>query len=149
MTTEQLCAEDLLDRWHMTFVLGKETYALRARFVTEIVGIQPIATLPGAPSYVKGVINLRGRVMPITDLRKKFGIEPADYTDRTCIIVIEMRQKAMGLIVDAAADVVSVEEDEIVMPKACAGAAAHIGGIARIGENVVMLLDCEQLFKEA
>jgi len=75
---------------YLTFLLGEETYAIEIKYVTEIIGIQPITQVPELPSYIKGIINLRGRIIPVMDVRLRFKKPPVEYNDRTCIIVIDI-----------------------------------------------------------
>ena len=89
----------------LTFCLGKEEFAVRVLNVREIIGIQDITTVPQTPAFVKGVINLRGKVIPVVNLRLRFGIEEREYDDRTCIVVAEVDRVLIGLIVDTVEEV--------------------------------------------
>jgi len=139
--------EDTQRDRYLIFSLGQEAYGLEIRYVKEIVGIQLITALPEAPAYVKGVINLRGKVIPVIDMRMKFGKEPSLYTDRTCIIVVEVYESSIGLIADSVTEVLSISDGNIVPPPAMgAGAGAeHIKSIGKVGSDVKLILDCEKL----
>jgi len=93
---------------YLTFSLGKEEYGIGILKIKEIIGMMPITPVPQTPEYIKGVVNLRGKVIPVLDLRLRFGMEKADYTERTCIIVVEITGDAgkvmMGIVVDAVSD---------------------------------------------
>lgn len=152
MTLNQEFSEELEDTQHgrfLTFALGKETYGIEIKCVTEIIGIQPITPLPETADYIKGVINLRGKVIPVVDVRLKFKKPAVSYDDRTCIIVIETQDIFAGLIVDNVAEVVFIEDEDIVPPPSYSAGMQnrYISGIGKTGGNVKLLLDCEQLFK--
>src|SRR5690554_6663806 len=103
--------EDTLHGKYLTFAIGNEAYGIEIRFVTEIIGLQPITEVPEVPKYVKGIINLRGKIIPVIDVRLKFRKEPIPYDDRTCIVVIALDTLVVGLIVDNVAEVVSIGDD--------------------------------------
>lgn len=92
----------------LTFLLGEETFGIEIRYVTEIIGIQRINNLPEAPEYVKEIINLRGKIIPVIDMRVRFKKEAAEYTDRTSIIVIDVLGTAVGLVVDCVLEVSAI-----------------------------------------
>ena len=87
---------DTMQNRYLMFELGEELFGLEIRFVTEIVGLQPVNPIPETPDYIRGVINLRGKIIPVIDMRLKFGKQAIAYTDRTCIIVIETEQFSVG-----------------------------------------------------
>ena len=97
----------------LTFLLGGEEYAVEAMKVIEIIGIQDITTVPQTPDFVKGVINLRGKVIPVIDLRVRLGLAELSYTDETCIIVVDAGGVLMGTVVDTVVEVVDFTEDEV------------------------------------
>lgn len=132
---------------YLTFMLGPETYGLDILKVQEIIGLLPITRVPKAPDSIRGVINLRGKVIPVMNLASRFGLPSREDTARTCIIVVEMTRGessvTMGLIVDEVSEVVSIEAENIE-PAPDLGAsvdAAYLLGMGKIGEKVVMLLD--------
>lgn len=135
---------------YLTFALGTETYGMQIQFVTEIVGMQKISNLPESPAYVKGIINLRGKIIPVIDMGVKFKKEQASYTDRTCIIVMEIHDICVGLIVDRVDEVVAVPDQSIVPPPdfKTGFQNKYISGISKIDKNICLLLDCERLFNE-
>ncbi len=98
---------------YLTFTLDKEEYGIALLKVKEIIGMMPITSVPQTPDYVKGVINLRGKVIPVTDLRLRFDMPEIDYTDRTCIIVVEIQGAEstiqMGIVVDAVSEVRNIK----------------------------------------
>ena len=133
---------------YLTFALGEEVFGIGIRYVTEIIGMQPVNAIPEAPDYIKGIINLRGRIIPVIDMRLKFRKPAVAYTDRTCIIVIETASFTVGLIVDRVAEVLTMGDGDIVPPpNAWAGAGKrYLSGIGKVDGQVKLLLDCEQLF---
>jgi len=153
MTDQEVLLEELEDTQrgrYLTFDLEEEVFGIEIRFVKEIIGIQPVTKLPDVPDYIKGIINLRGRIIPLIDMRLKLKKPAAEYTDRTCIIVVETAEVTVGLIVDNVSEVLSVGEDNIVPPPdARAGVQnSYISGIGKVGDEIKLLLDCEKLFME-
>ncbi len=140
--------EDTLRGRFITFAVDREMYGIEIRYVTEIVGIQPINGLPETPEHIKGIINLRGKIIPVVDMRLKFKKEPMDYNDRTCIIVIDTDDISAGLIVDEVDEVVAIEDESISPPPSIETGASsrYLSGIGKIGNEVKLLLDCESLF---
>jgi purine-binding chemotaxis protein CheW len=139
--------EDTQKDKFLTFVVGEETYGIDILFITEIVGLQPITTLPEFPDYIKGIINLRGKIIPVMDVRIRFKKESCSYNDRTCIIIVNCVDTTLGLIVDAVAEVVTIPEQNIVVPPTLQGTVASrfIKGIGKVNDQVKLLLDCNQL----
>lgn len=143
-------AEDTMRGRFLTFGIGQEVFGIEIRVVREIIGMQPVNTLPEVPDYIRGIINLRGLIIPVIDMRLKLKKEPADYTDRTCIIVIETQQISAGLIVDQVAEVLGIEEENICPPPEL-GKGVHsryVNGIGKVDGQVKLLLDCEKLFMD-
>ena len=143
--------EDTMRGRFITFAVDREMYGIEIRYVTEIVGIQPINRLPETPEHIKGIINLRGKIIPVVDMRLKFKREPAAYNDRTCIIVIDIQDISAGLIVDEVAEVVAIKDEDISPPpKRGTGAnSRYLCGIGKAGDAVKLLLDCETLFNDS
>lgn len=132
----------------LTFVIGREEYGIEIRFVTEIIGgIQMITEVPEVPDYVKGIINLRGKIIPVIDVNLRFKKEARPYNDRTCIIVIDIEDLSVGLIVDNVAEVLSIADENIVPPPDARAGFHHryIKGIGKVGSDVKLLLDCNKL----
>jgi purine-binding chemotaxis protein CheW len=142
--------EDTQKGRFLTFTLGKEDYGIEIKYVTEIIGIQPITQIPELPDYLKGIINLRGKIIPVMDVRLRFGKEPLAYTDRTCIIVIDINETSIGLIVDTVSEVVSIEDENIMSPpNAKTGFNnRYVKGIGKLGNEVKLLLDCGKILRE-
>jgi purine-binding chemotaxis protein CheW len=142
--------EDTQHGRFLTFALGDEAFGLEIGNVTEIVGIQPITQIPEVPHYVKGVINLRGKIIPVIDVRLRFGRPAAEYDDRTCIVVVDIQDVCVGLIVDSVSEVITIDDANIVPPPDYKTGAhtRYIKAIGKVGNDVKLLLDCEKLFRE-
>jgi len=142
--------EDTLKGRYLTFSLGDESYGIEVRYVTEIVGMQKITEIPELPDYVKGIINLRGKIIPVIDVRLRFRKEPKEYNDRTCVIVIDIRDLSIGLIVDTVSEVISIPDEDIVEPPEMNKGFSnrYIKNIGKVGNEVKLLLDCEKLLTE-
>lgn len=134
----------------LTFSLDGETFGIEIRYVTEIIGIQAITVIPEVPDYIKGIINLRGKVIPVIDVRLKFGKEEIEYNERTCIIVIDINEISVGLIVDFVDEVLNISDENIAdAPKSKTGFTnKYIKGIGKVDDKVQLLLDCEKLLKD-
>lgn len=136
---------------YLTFALGKEEYAVEILKVREIIGYMDITAVPKTPPYVRGVINLRGQVISVMDLRAKFGMESAKASDQTCIIVVEIRhgdrKLSTGIIVDRVSEVLDIAEASIEEPPSF-GTRVNtdfIRGMGKIGSSVKILLDIEKV----
>lgn len=142
--------EDTQKGRFLTFSIENETYGLEIMYVTEIIGIQPITEIPELPAYVKGIINLRGKIIPVLDIRLRFKKEPKEYNDRTCVIVVDIQDMSIGIVVDSVSEVLAIPEQEIVEPpKINKGFHnRYIKGIGKVGSDVKLLLDCEKLLSE-
>jgi len=128
----------------LLFLIDGCTYGIEIQYITEIIGIQQITVIPKVPDYIKGVINLRGKVVPIMSVRKRFGKEEIPYDERTCIIVIEWEGTSVGLIVDRVREVVTVTPDQIsATPNSKnVNANRYIRNIIECGDEIRLLLDC-------
>ncbi len=141
--------EDTLRDVYLTFSLGQEIFGIEVRYVTEIVSMQTITEIPYLPEHVKGVINLRGSIIPVIDVRLRFRKEPMAYTERTCVIVIDIGNTSLGLIVDSVADVITIPEEDTVDPPEFVSARNRcIKKIGKVDNEVKLLLDCETLLSE-
>jgi len=136
---------------YLTFQLGSEVYGLEILKVQEIIGMMHVTTVPRTPEFVRGVINLRGKVIPVIDLRLKFSMESHDDTERTCIIVVQVSAGAstitMGIIVDEVSEVLDIKADQIE-PAPSFGTGfdtEFILAMGKIGQKVVMLLDVDKV----
>ena len=150
--TGELLEEDSQKGKFMTFQTGKEFFGIRISEVKEIIAMQPIAAIPEVDDYIKGLINLRGKIIPVIDVRVRFKMEPTEYTDRTCIIVIDVKSTMIGLIVERIAEVDTIADDSIVPPPSL-GRKEHehnkyVYGLARTGDVVKLLIDPEKLIRQ-
>jgi len=140
------------DQKLLTFSLGSEGYGVSILKVKEIIGMMEITPVPRTPEFIKGVINLRGKIIPVMDLRTKFGMESQEYNERTCIIVAEVlingAQKLLGVVVDMVSEVVTISDSQIEPPPEYGTAIEHnsILGIGKIKDRVVIILDIDQVF---
>ena len=134
---------------YLTFALGAEEYGLEILKVREIIGYMDITAVPQTPHHVKGVLNLRGQVIPVVDLRLKFGMEEAEVTDQTCIIVVEINQEGnqfqTGIVVDNVSEVLDVKGDQIEDPPQFGSTVdtEFILGMGKINDSVKILLDID------
>ncbi len=135
---------------YLTFRLDVEDYGIAILHVKEIISIQKITDVPDLPDFVKGVINLRGQVIPTIDLRLRFGISPKAYDERTCIIITHMNDIPVGVIVDTVNEVLDIPPEMITPPPSVQKGAAHrfIQGLGRVGEDVKIILNAEKLLHE-
>ncbi|WP_054846980.1 chemotaxis protein CheW [Acetivibrio straminisolvens] len=142
--------EDTQKDKFLTFVLGKESYGIEIKNVTEIIGIQPITEVPELPDYIRGIVNLRGKIIPVVDMRLRFKKQFRDYNERTCIIVVNIRNASVGLIVDSVSEVIGIQEEDIVSPPDMNQGLSnkYIKGIAKVESEVKLLLDCNELLSK-
>jgi purine-binding chemotaxis protein CheW len=140
---------------YLTFALGKEEYGLGILNVREIIGVMEITAVPHTPAFIKGVINLRGRVIPVMDLRLRFGMEESEHNERTCIIVVEVQgqsgQFQVGMVVDSVSEVLNIPAEDIEPPPSFGTSvtdAANILGMAKIKGEVKILLDTDRVVGE-
>ncbi|HEX2938459.1 MAG TPA: chemotaxis protein CheW [Ruminiclostridium sp.] len=149
-TTDELVEEDMQHGRYLTFSLEKEEFGIAINYVNEIIGMQKINDIPEVSSFVKGIINLRGNIIPVIDMRIKFKKQPCEYDDRTCIVIVNIGGISAGLIVDKVAEVLNIEDSEIAPPPdfRTGFQNKYINGIGKLKDKVVLLLDCEKLFKE-
>ncbi len=136
---------------YLTFTLAGEDYGIGILKIKEIIGMMPITSVPQTPSHVKGVVNLRGKVIPVVDLRLKFGIPAIDYKERTCIIVVEISGQSgaimIGIVVDAVSEVLNIKGEEVENTPAFGTRVNtdYILGMAKIGGSVKILLDIDKV----
>lgn len=137
---------------YVTFKSGNEYFGLKIQYVNEIIVFQEITSIPEREDYLKGLINLRGKIIPVIDVRLRFKQEPFEYNDRTCIIVINVKDTVVGLIVEKIAEVVEIQEENI-LPSPSIGHAdktqnQYVYGIGKVGDTVKLLLDPDKLIKD-
>ncbi len=146
-TRESFVREDK----YLTFALAKEEYGIGIKKVKEIIGMMPVTSVPRTPDYVKGVINLRGKVIPVVDLRLRFGLEAVEHTDRTCIIVVEIQGSSgklvIGIIVDSVSEVLNIKGSDIEDTPAFGATldTEYIQGMAKMEGGVKILLDIDRV----
>jgi purine-binding chemotaxis protein CheW len=143
--------EDTQQGKYLTFALGVEQYAIEIRHVVDIIGIQDITEVPNQPDYIMGVINLRGKIIPTMDVRKRFNKERLEYNKRTCIIVVELNAISVGLIVDMVLEVIAIADEQIAEPPTFNSDFKNkfILGIGKIQNQIVILLDSDKLLNES
>jgi purine-binding chemotaxis protein CheW len=131
----------------VVFMLAKEHYGVRIAVVESIIKLQPITAVPCSPAFVEGVTNLRGRVLPVIDLRKRFNLPAEESTKDTRIVVVEMSGTLVGMIVDAVSEVLRVPAESVEPPSPIMTTvdSAFITGIAKVGERLIILLDLEKV----
>jgi len=137
--------EDNLDITYLVFKVAGEQYAVPVSQVTEIVRLQNIAPLPDCPHFIKGVMSLRGRVIPVMDMRLRCGLEEIAYNERTVIIVVEVGERVTGLLVEAVVEVIEIPDDQINNAPVANANESMIRGLGKQGDNVVILVDSEKL----
>jgi purine-binding chemotaxis protein CheW len=132
---------------YLTFFLGNEEYGIEILKVHEIIGLMPITPVPRTPNFIKGVINLRGKVIPTVDLRIKFGMEAVQQTDETCIIVVQTHGIEMGTIVDKVSEVLNISADDIEDTPSFGASVNtdYILGIGKASGKVRLLLDIDKV----
>jgi purine-binding chemotaxis protein CheW len=131
----------------LTFTLEDEEYGIEILRVQEIKGFSKIRPIPNAPAYIKGVMNLRGTVVPVVDLRSRFGMREAEYNQFTVIIVVSVGAKVVGLVVDAVSDVLNIRKDQIEeSPEMGDGLDnSFFRGMGKVGDKLVLLLNIDKL----
>lgn len=140
--------EDTQKDKYLTFSIGEDSFGIEIEHVVEIIKLQTITEVPDVEDYVKGVINLRGKIIPVMDIRLRFNKEPRNYHDRTCVIVIDVNDITVGIIVDKVADVVIIPEESVAKPPDINKTdKKYIKSIGKTGDTVKLILDCEELIK--
>ncbi len=132
---------------YLTFVSGNEEYGIEILRVREIIGVMDITTVPQTPDYMKGVINLRGKVIPVIDLRLKFSMPEEKYTQETCVIVVEVNNTHIGIIVDSVSEVVDISTSEIeeTPPFGQGIDTSFMMGMGKVKEKIIILLNIEMV----
>ena len=141
--------ENDINDMYLTFGLGEEEYGIGINFVTEIVGMQRVMEVPDVPPFIKGVINLRGKVIPVMDVRKRFHMPEEVYNERTVIIVLDINGVLIGLIVDNVSEVMEISSDQIDQPPQIgSNQEGVILGLGKQGHKVAILLNVQRLVSE-
>lgn len=140
--------DDMKGRF-LTFFIDDAIYGIELYYIADIANIQPITPVPGLPYYYKGIINLRGKVAPVIDVRLKFGQEERPYDARTCILVVEISDMQVGLVVDRVAEVVTIDSENRNPPPdlGMRNEEHYLSSIANIGGKVILAIDCDKFFQ--
>ena len=139
--------DDAMKDRYLTFRVGDEVYGIEIAYVTEIVGMQKITEVPDMPDFVRGVINLRGQVIPVIDVRARFRMEDRKYDDRTCVVVVQLNETSIGLVVDTVNEVMDIPAAQVSPPPKIGQGEGnrYIKGMGKVGEQVKILLDVSKL----
>ncbi|PLX48368.1 MAG: chemotaxis protein CheW [Desulfobulbaceae bacterium] len=139
--------EDTQKDKYLTFHLAGEDYGIDIAYVTEIIGIQKITEVPDMPEFIRGVINLRGKVIPVMDVRLRFAMAERDYDERTCIIVVDINGTAVGLVVDEVREVADIPEDQVEPPPETGKgkSSRYLKGMGKMDDEVKILLNVEKM----
>lgn len=133
---------------YLTFVSDNITFGVSTDYVIEIISSYMICTLPMVPDYIKGIINLRGQTIPIIDIRLRMGKMPQDYTDATCIIILEIKDISVGIVVDSVTQVLDIDLDRISPIPTQNQQELTSSMISREDGSVILFLDCEELISQ-
>jgi purine-binding chemotaxis protein CheW len=147
---EVAAAEDTQKGRYLSFLIDSQYYAIDISCVTEIISIQDITSVPSVPDYCNGIINLRGKVIPVIDIRARFSKPRIPYDERTCIIVIQEKDITIGLIVDRVAEVLSIDDDKRSPPPKVGGETSNefVSGIGRVDGGIKLIIDSEALLAD-
>lgn len=147
MNNNEEILDSKIDDLYMVFVINNQKYALSSKYITEIIEILPITKVPFLPEYMKGIINLRSTIIPVMDARMRFGMEPIEYSERTCIIIIENEANKIGLIVDAVNEVLTIQPKQIMKSTKEKNdlKESFVNGISQINNDIQLILDCDSL----
>lgn len=149
-----MSANDKQRNKYVTFKSGNEYFGLKIEYVSEIIVYQEITEIPESEDYIKGLINLRGKIIPVIDVRIRFKQEPMEYTDRTCIVIVNVNDMVVGLIVEKIAEVVEIKEEDVLPPPSVVIGGEdklqnrYVYGIGKVGDSVKLLLDPERILKD-
>ena len=146
MNNEEIL-DNKVDDLYMLFMINNQKYALSSKYITEIIEILPITKVPFLPDYMKGIINLRSTIIPVMDARMRFGMNPIEYNERTCIIIIENDINKIGLIVDAVNEVLTIPSEKIMEATSDKEDIKNsfVNGISQINNEIQLILDCDSL----
>ncbi len=145
--TEQAVGPDIAGGKFLTFFLGSEEYAIEILKVQEIIGLMPITPVPKMPGYIRGVLNLRGKIVPVMNLRRRFGFPAVEDTDETCIIVVQDAEHLMGVLVDKVSEVVDIAAEAIedVPSVGMSGQSDYLAGIGKVDDSVKMIVEVHKV----
>jgi purine-binding chemotaxis protein CheW len=131
----------------LSFFLGKEEYAIEILKVQEIIGLMPITPVPKMPGYIRGVLNLRGKIVPVMNLRLRFDLEEVEDTDETCVIVVQEGKYLMGVLVDQVSEVADIKGEQIeeVPSIGLGGNSEYLAGIGKVKDSVKMIVDVHKV----
>jgi len=131
----------------VSFSVGEEDYGVNIETVKEVIKVKSVTRLPKTPSFVRGVINLRGDVIPIIDLREKLGLEQQDYTEMTRVIVVDIDEKSIGMAVDSVSNVINIAQDDIKPPPPLVSGLSedYLKGVGRVGDEIIILLNIDKI----
>lgn len=138
------------EQWkYLIFSVNDVDYGLEIGYVTEIIGIQPITSVPNTPSFIRGIINIRGTIVPVVDMRIRFNLEPAEYDERTCIISLCKDNIHLGLIVDAVVDVIQLSEETILTPPGDGSDPKNkfLKAVGKYSNTVKQLIDINKVYE--
>ena len=147
MNNNEEFLDNKVDDLYMLFMINNQKYALSSKYITEIIEILPITKVPFLPDYMKGIINLRSTIIPVMDARMRFGMNPIEYNERTCIIIIENDINKIGLIVDAVNEVLTIPSEQIMESTSDKEDIKNsfVNGISQINNEIQLILDCDSL----
>lgn len=147
MNNNEEILDSKIDDLYMVFVINNQKYALSSKYITEIIEILPITKVPFLPEYMKGIINLRSTIIPVMDARMRFGMEPIEYSERTCIIIIENEANKIGLIVDAVNEVLTIPPKQIMESTKEKNdlKESFVKWNKSVNNDIQLILDCDSL----
>ncbi|MDR2909617.1 MAG: chemotaxis protein CheW [Oscillospiraceae bacterium] len=142
--------EDTMHGKYLVFELDGQEFAIGIRHVVDIINVQPITSVPACPDYVRGITNLRGKVIHIIDVRMRFGKTPQEYNDRTCIIVVADGDTSVGLIIDSVSEVLSLDDEFVSPPPSFSdySGAGFIAGVGRAENGIKLILDYSSVLSD-
>ncbi|MDP4132689.1 MAG: chemotaxis protein CheW [Bacillota bacterium] len=150
LNEDNLIEEDTVANKYLLFSVDKEIYGAEIKNVEEIIGIQDITHVPQLPEFIKGIINLRGNIIPVGDLRIRFKKEAGSYMGKASIVILNLNEVVLGIIIDNALEVITIMPDEIQLPPEMSSGYKdkYVKGIAKVNEKIVLLLNIQKLISE-
>ena len=142
--------EDTMSNKFLIFELDKQEYAIDIKYVVDIINIQSFTRVPNCPDFICGITNLRGKPIPIIDVRIRFGKSQQIYNDRTCIIAVELDGVSVGMVVDSVSEVITLEEDDVCLPPSFSQTVdtRFVEGIGKTETGFKLILDCNAVLNE-